>query len=69
MKVVSYVSSFYSSEGSGEADVPFNGGKQTGDEEYNPLAQYDDLDAEKQAEIKIKQVVRLFICCTVVYDD
>lgn len=31
---------------------------QAGDEEYNPLAQYDDLDAEKQAEIKTKQVVR-----------
>lgn len=28
-----------------------------GDEEYNPLAQYDDLDAKRQAEVASKQVV------------
>lgn len=33
-----------------------------GDEEYNPLAQYDDLDAVKQAEIASKQVVSTFVC-------
>ena len=29
-----------------------------GDEEHNPLAQYEDLTALKQAEIVTKQVVR-----------
>jgi hypothetical protein len=28
-----------------------------GDEEYNPLAQYDDLEAVRQSEIATKQVV------------
>lgn len=29
------------------------------DEEYNPLSQYDDLDAAKTAEMAQKQVVKL----------
>ena len=29
------------------------------DEEYNPLAQYDDLDAKKTAELAQKQVVSI----------
>ncbi|KAF9513871.1 hypothetical protein BS47DRAFT_1295708 [Hydnum rufescens UP504] len=36
-----------------------NEGGVTGDEEYNPLAQYDDLEAVKQAEIATKQVKRI----------
>ena len=28
-----------------------------GDEEHNPLAQWEDLEAKKQAEIAAKQVV------------
>jgi hypothetical protein len=31
----------------------------TGDDEHNPLAQYEDLSALKQAEIATKQVVSL----------
>jgi hypothetical protein len=31
----------------------------TGDDEHNPLAQYEDLGVLKQAEIATKQVVRL----------
>jgi len=30
---------------------------QMGDEEHNPLAQWEDLEAKKQAEIAAKQVV------------
>lgn len=29
-----------------------------GDEEHNPLAQWEDLEVKKQAEISVKQVVR-----------
>ena len=29
-----------------------------GEEEYNPLAQWEDLEVVKQAEIAAKQVVR-----------
>ena len=35
----------------------------TGNEDHNPLAQYEDLSALKQAEISTKQVVRLNSCC------
>lgn len=32
-----------------------------GEEEYNPLAQWEDLEVVKQAEIAAKQVVRPII--------
>ena len=32
-----------------------------GEEEYNPLAQWEDLDVIKQAEIAAKQVVRAIL--------
>lgn len=32
-----------------------------GEEEYNPLAQWEDLDVIKQAEIAAKQVVRVIL--------
>ena len=32
-----------------------------GDEEHNPLAQWEDLEVKKQAEIATKQVVRSLI--------
>jgi len=32
-----------------------------GEEEYNPLAQWEDLDVIKQAEIAAKQVVRIIL--------
>ena len=35
----------------------------TGNEEHNPLAQYEDLSALKQAEISTKQVVCSDTCC------
>lgn len=31
------------------------------DEEYNPLSQYDDLDAVKSAELAQKQVVSILV--------
>ena len=33
-----------------------------GEEEYNPLAQWEDLEVIKQAEIAAKQVVRVTLC-------
>ena len=33
--------------------------RQAGDEEHNPLAQYDDLEAIRQAEVQTKRVVCL----------
>jgi len=36
------------------------GGMLAGDGEHNPLAQYEDLDMLKQAEMAKKQVVRIF---------
>lgn len=35
-----------------------------GDDEHNPLAQYEDLSALKEAEIATKQVVCFFFVCT-----
>ena len=35
-------------------------GNVVGDEDYNPLAQYDDLGAAKQAELAKRSVVRSF---------
>jgi pre-mRNA-splicing factor ATP-dependent RNA helicase DHX38/PRP16 len=36
-----------------------------GDEEHNPLSQYEDLAATKDAEIASKQIVRLPLLCRV----
>lgn len=33
-----------------------------GDEDYNPLSQYDDLGAAKQAELVTRQVVSVLLC-------
>lgn len=40
-----------------------------GDEEHNPLAQYEDLSLLKQAEIATKQTVYSFIVCDSSYTD
>jgi hypothetical protein len=34
-----------------------------GDEEHNPLAQWEDLEVKKQAEIAAKQVVSHLLLC------
>jgi hypothetical protein len=34
-----------------------------GDEEHNPLAQWEDLEVKKQAEIAAKQVVSYLLLC------
>lgn len=35
-------------------------GQLMGDEEHNPLAQWEDLETKKDAEIAVKQVVSLY---------
>lgn len=40
-----------------------------GDEEHNPLAQYEDLSIIKQAEIATKQTVCIFIAHLLLYAD